>query len=106
MDNERIEQAAEEYFNQRKYPFGLKDLETFHYAANYALSHQWISVDEELPPYEYVLTCQDDNGNVQSVAIEIYQDGKWCGVDDEVTDREPDYWMPIPSFSKEKKWKI
>ena len=104
----RIDEEAEEYANSTTSNL-LNVFETtgrfegFEQGATFALRNQWISVEEALPPYEYVLTCQDDNGSVQSVAIEICQDGKWYGVDDEVTDREPDYWMLIPSFSKEKK---
>ena len=95
-----IEQAAEEYFNQRNCPFGLKDLETFHYAANWALSHQWISVDDELPEeYEDVLV-RFIYHEKSVVSIGRYSDmGEWMvngfGFLNHIT-----HWMEIPPLSE------
>lgn len=57
----RIEEAADtemsQYYNDDEYPCGIKDIqsdfkEAFKKGAEYALSHQWISVEESLPEYE------------------------------------------------------
>lgn len=93
MTQERIEQAAEEYFNQRNCPFGMKDLETFHYAAKWALQNQWISVDKELPKKKGFYLIKDDD----SVFV-----NEWDGDEEEpeemywVEDAEPTHWMQIP----------
>ncbi len=60
--NEMIEQAAREYCNKQTWPNdGLDELDKkeciqdFVAGATYALSHQWISVDKELPTEKRIL---------------------------------------------------
>lgn len=109
---ERIEKAAEEYFNQRNCPFGLKDLETFHYAVKWALQNQWISVEEALPPRSHFL---DGKETVKSIYVFVrYKNGAFTSAwycystkvwyfavgrkGENSINGEITHWMPIPEL--------
>lgn len=71
-------------------------------AVQYALSHQWVSVDERLPEeHEEVLTysiapkyAEDEN------AIAYYDGEDWYTTYGNHI--RPSYWMPIPQLNPEK----
>lgn len=67
--------------------------------ANFALSHQWVSVDERLPePHEEVLTYTVNAIDENAVA---YYDGEdWYNTYGEHI--RPHYWLPIPQLIPEK----
>lgn len=76
----------------------------FEDGAEWALSHQWISVDEELPPRnddityvafsEHVLVRIDFEGNIiHRTAYYDYANKRWTMYDKHVT-----HWMHIPSL--------
>lgn len=60
----------------------------------------WIPAN--IPPKEgrWVFVCSDD-GTPQCIGCAIYEDGVWKDSDE---DRriDPDYWMPVPPFGKNK----
>ena len=93
---ERIEKAAEEYFNNREGGFCLKDLETFYYAANWALQNQWISVDEELPENEAIFT------NGLNVGIGHLTEDMDCDCNNGVLICGVTHWMEIQKLGGEK----
>lgn len=89
------------YYNDDEYPCDIKDIqsaftEAFKRGAEYALSHQWISVKEALPNnYDYVLAGYKDS---------VFM--AWCRRQyDEWHDiygfeLNVDRWMPIPKFEQ------
>ena len=86
----RIEEAANGRYTDNTFAYkGFID------GAEYALSHQFISVEEALPEAnEHVLTLI---GGVPVVAKGYHVRARL---------RDITHWMPIPKFeTKEKKWK-
>ena len=80
-------------------------------AADYALNHQWISVDEDLPCNHedfietgghylketiYVITV-NKYGIIENNYMILYDDGKW----EWKYGANPCYWMLIPKLPKE-----
>lgn len=103
----RIEKAAKDYVSKKI--IGLS--EDFENGAEYALSHQWISVEEALPESEeYVLVMHKPMSGVRInpciAYLHPFLHGKsWCvnGIDCHVNLTNPDdnivyAWMPIPKF--------
>lgn len=118
----RIEEAAVEYAESIPQSDERKEYsrEDFIAGAEYALSQQWISVEESLPDrkeYDWVLTqIQMDDGFMCVPTVgEIRSDGYWhCAEYDELYKIGESFekemgckviaWMPIPKFeTKEKK---
>ena len=106
----RIEQAAidgSKHYdpNVSKYSQGKQVgyIRGFKEGAEYALSHQWISVDEALPEYDEVVVVRTTNGLVfnchRSNRIGVKtDDDKWCNY----TDGKIVVWLPIPKFEPKK----
>ena len=94
----RIEEAAGKrsfkYLSQdriEELELGCHYEEGFMEGAQYALSHQWISVDEALPTrYTFVVTA-DKYGHLNFAQVD--EKGLWFGNSYPV-----DYWMPIPEL--------
>lgn len=117
----RIEEAAAKYSGNQ---IGLDYIgeaaceQAFIDGAEYALSHQWISIEEALPDrkeYDWVLTqIQMDDGFMCVPKVgEIRSDGYWhCAEYDELYkigesfEKEMECkviaWMPIPKFETKK----
>lgn len=117
MTDEQIEKAADEYAidtNAQRleaYPEDLHpdiypkydtlDLaEAFENGANFALAHQWISVDERLPEEEAMVTAHSPNGRIDMLK---YHDGEF--VDELGQTHCVDYFIPIPKLNPEKQSK-
>ena len=101
----RTEEACRAHYEYRRtHPHGdVKDY-AFVYGAEYALSHQWISVEEALPEYDeavivatghpfYSFCHRSNKPNVQTD-----EDG-WCNY----TGMKILAWLPIPKFETIKK---
>ena len=108
----RIEEEADaemsQYYNDDEYPCGIKYIqsdfkEAFKKGAEYALSHQFISVEDALPEYDeiVIVTSGNDeccfchrskNPNVETDKNDfcIYGFGEVVA------------WMPIPKFEPNK----
>lgn len=94
----RIEEAADtemsQYYNDDEYPCGIKDIqsdfkEAFKIGAEYALSHQWISIDEALPEYEEDVLALIGGTPVIAKGYHVR-----AGL------RYNTHWMSIPKFKK------
>ena len=92
----RIEEAADtemsQYYNDDEYPCGIKDIqsdfkEAFKRGAEYALSHQWISVDEALPEDEEHVLALVNGVPIVAKGIHVKENLKYIT-----------HWMPIPKF--------
>lgn len=94
MTNEQLQRAAEQYFNNRGGMFGMKDLETFYCAVNWALQNQWVSVEEMLPEEEAIFT------NGLNVGIGHLTDDMDCDCDNGVLICGVTHWMEIPALPK------
>lgn len=70
----------------------------FEAGQNFALAHQWRSVEDELPEDDDTVFVSDENG----YHIASYFNGEWYSSDDEFT-RNPQMWMPIPSLNPEQR---
>lgn len=110
MIHQQIEQAAEEYLDSADtWSYGLEEnhditaqmRKAFIDGADFALSRQWVSVDDALPEeYDYVLVHIPGLYLGRHNAVS-YWDGKdWhthnCNY------IRPDFWMPIPQLTPEK----
>ena len=86
----RIEEAANDRYTDNTFAYkGFID------GAEYALSHQWISVEEAMP---------EANENVLALIDGVPVVAKGYHVRARL--RDITQWMPIPKFeTKEKKWK-
>lgn len=103
----RIKKAAAKYSGNQ---IGLDYIgeaaceQAFIDGAEYALSHQWISVDEVLPEYDEAVIVRNYNGEIffchrsNRIGVETDED-KWCNY----TGAKIVLWMPIPKFET-KKW--
>ena len=91
----RIEEAQVEFAN-KEYEVGDIDWDAlykgFFHGAEYAISHQWIKVEEALPNnQDYVIAGYEDN---IFKALYCKTNNMWldtCGFE-----RDVDRWMPIP----------
>lgn len=102
----RIEEAAVEYAESIPQSDERKEYsrEDFIAGAEYALSHRWISVEDELPEYDesvivafgdddYALLHRSNNSNV------LTDKNGFCNYGY----KEVLAWMPIPKFETRKK---
>lgn len=107
MKTEQIEKAAQEYAAPtRTYMLGeetqqIKD--AFKSGARYALSNQWVSVDEALPEDNRMVMVHISDINIipdLSYCMAYYDNGAWQFPDDYYYDCKVTHWMPIPKFNK------
>ena len=106
----RIEEAADKrsfkYLSQDR--IEELDLECHYEAgfidgAEYAISHQWISVEDALPEYDEAVIVRNFYGEIffchRSNRIGVKtDDDKWCNY----TGAKIVLWMPTPEFETEK----
>lgn len=105
MTPEEIEKLADEYVrtNPFVHPYNsIATRESFKDGIVYALSHQWIPVEERLPE-------EDKRVLVRVLASEFHYEyyavAYWDNEDCYTQDGElirPDFWLPIPPFNPEK----
>lgn len=128
MTDQEIEKAAEEYvlkrqvakhnakdeyeatmadFDRSRQTWDAFDMEqSFRQGAHFALSHQWVSVEERLPEEKKVVLCyipdMKDNYAEKDAYfdITILLDGVFINLDAETI--YPSHWMPIPPPNPEK----
>lgn len=113
--NEILKKRIEKVPYKKIHPYNMEVNDAynkgFEDGANFALSHQWINVEEALPEYEeYVLVMHKPMSGVRinpSIAyLHPFLHGKsWCvnGIDCHVNPANPDdnivyAWMPIPKL--------
>lgn len=103
MTDPQLEQAARQYAKDTEplaaYTAG-KVLTAFLAGANFALSHQWVSVDVHLPEEKKAVLCympdMKDNCAEKDMYFDmaILLDGEFINLDAEII--HPTHWMPIP----------
>lgn len=110
---EKIDKASESFINtclnrcrfrdKRMQQFDAYDLETaFEQGAEWMLSHQWVGVEEALPPYDTdVLGTEDDY--VYMCKRQRMCDGEDVYIINDAGDFSPVYWMPIPPLPEARK---
>lgn len=105
MTAEYIETAAEDYALRRAHLHSephYQDLacreagRAFRIGANYALSHQWTSVDERLPEKEAMVVAHSPNGRIDVLK---YHDEVF--IDELGQVHCVDYFIPIPLLNPE-----
>ena len=76
--------------------------------AEYAVSHQWISVEEALPEPEKEVVLFNKN-SIRHYEIgwlrkeKEYSKSKWAITNGFVEDDDITHWMPIPKYRKEER---
>ena len=122
MTDEQINKVAEEYSHRRFNTkllydmYGFQSKKDFIEGATYALTHQWISADEAMPPLE------DECGLSVSIDVVVkfelgavttawydYDRNEWhlmvggnvCG--DDLIEDKVTHWMPIPKIGGEER---
>lgn len=105
MTEQQIEKAAEEYAKQTKaHLFGDEKLVKSNFIAGvtFALSHQWVSVEERLPEDDrYFYLVADARLNPMGVDCAEYTcETKLFSRNGAVL--HPTHWCPIPHLNNEK----
>lgn len=112
----RIEEAADtemsQYYNDDEYPCGIKDIqsdfkEAFKLGARFALSNQFISVEDDLPEYNKAVLIIDKTGmegngvyfnhRSNNPIVNTYENG-FC----DIGLSEVMYWCEVPKFETKK----
>ncbi len=114
----RIDKAAQEYAKslwgvgmyEKGTPATEEDMTwAFKAGAKWALSHQWVSVEDALPPNDndVLVVYADLYTNAKCIGIANYDDddSQWYSADDDVNEskRGISYWMPIPPLPEARK---
>lgn len=97
MTKEQIEKKAKEIANQWQEPSDYniaRDAATE--MAVWLLSHQWVRVEDELPPKGEIVIAH--YGNFSSVGLTF---ACWDGKDWKQEGRDVTHWMPIPPLKEE-----
>lgn len=113
MNKQQIAQSAEKYADENFVDRIVKDepwpttkaafTKTFIDGADFALSRQWVSVDDALPDDDrLVLAHFADVEKPLEYATAYYRNGIWNVPDDFYYDCEIDFWLPIPEMNPEK----
>lgn len=102
--NEILKKRIEKVPYKKIHPYNMEVNDAynkgFEDGANFALSHQWISVEEALPECSVMVFVKDKYGNYDTAYLS--KKGYWIANDG----REiiVSFWMPIPKFeTKESK---
>lgn len=114
MTDEQIEKAAQQHADELRVSHSipgalvpmLHDIakSSYTYGAQDALSHQWISVDERLPPGTCLLMCINARED-KAYALCVYIRGRFMIYDHTLSYKRefyPTHWMPIPPLNPEK----
>lgn len=120
----RIEEAADtemsKYYNDDEYPCGIKDIqsdfnEAFKIGAEYAISHQWIRIDEALLDDNEICLFIDNHGKMQLLTMDDIRkqheiwDAMFLGISRDSLEEsicrldKIIAWLPIPKFETKKK---
>lgn len=106
MTNKEIEQKAKEIANQWQEPSDYniaRDAATE--MAEWTLSHQWVSVEDELPPLEKKVLVKHKYGFQTAARFpydEIRPDETFWGLNSEMPiGADVTHWMPIPPLAEE-----
>ena len=94
-----IEDAAVKYADDKVFPETA--LRGFIDGAFFSLSHQWRSVDDELPADDETVLTLSSCGHV--LAYYSKQDEMWFAYGD-YGDITPTHWLTIPSLNPEQRW--
>ena len=90
----RIEEAANDRYTDNTFAYkGFID------GAEYALSHQWISVEDALPECSVMVIAKDKYGNYDTAYLS--KKGYWIANDGK--EIIASFWMPIPKFEQQSK---
>lgn len=103
--NEILKKRIDNVPYKKVLPIDVNDAykEGFKNGAEYALSHQWISVEEALPEYDEAVIVRNFYGEIffchrsNRIGVET-DDDKWCNY----TDAKIISWMPTPEFETKK----
>lgn len=103
-----IEEIAKEYAHVNRGIYVTeKHVEKAYIAgAEYALSHQWVSVDEAFPEDNRMVMVHISDINIipdLSYCMAYYDNGAWQFPDDYYYDCKVTHWMPIPKLNNEKR---
>lgn len=90
----RIEEAANDRYTDNTFAY-----KGFIYGAEYALSHQWISIEDALPECSVMVIVKDKYGNYDIAYLS--KKGYWIANDGK--EIVVSFWMPIPKFETKKK---
>lgn len=112
MNREQLEESAKQYGLVNFKPDEAEAAKRgFMAGARFALSNQWISVDEALPDYEEDVLVIDKlgvedtgyyfNHRSNNPMVKTYKNG-FCDIGFE----EVEYWMPVPELKEEKTVKL
>ena len=71
----------------------------FNAGAEFALSHQWISVEDALPERSVMVIVKDKYGNYDTAYLS--KKGYWIANDGK--EIIVSFWMPIPKFEQQSK---
>lgn len=96
MTDIEIQKAAEWIFKDSEYP--VPNTYCFTKGAKWALSHQWVSVDERLPEDDETVLTHSKYGYVLAYYSE--QDKMWFAYGN-YGDISPTHWMQIPQIPDE-----
>ena len=104
--NEILKKRIEKVPYKKIHPYNMEVNDAynkgFEDGAEYALSHQWISVDESLPePEEEVIIFNESSIRHYEVGWlrkKGYSKSKWAITNGFVEDEDITHWMPIPKF--------
>ena len=94
----RIEEAANGRYTDNTFAY-----KGFIYGAEYALSHQWISVKDRMPSeWQSVFILLIEKNDIKvTEAIYIGENGTWVYGDTEIPyNKNILAWMPIPKFEE------
>ncbi len=94
MTDKEIQKAAEELFKDSEYP--VPNIYCFIQGAKWALPHQWVSVEDELPEDDETVLTYSSYGHV--LAYYSGQDKMWFAYGN-YGDINPTHWMQIPLIS-------
>lgn len=100
IEESRIEGSRHYNPNVSKYSQGKQVgyLRGFNEGAEYALSNQWISVEEALPKCSEMVFVKDKYGNYDTAYFS--KKGYWIANDGK--EIIVSFWMPIPKFEPNK----
>lgn len=102
---QKIDKAARAYSHDINTTFGPRIpalTDAFKAGAAYALSSQWRSVEEELPPYQTDILGAE-NGSVYMCRRWAMSDGEDEYIICDAESFHPTHWMPIPALPQERK---
>ena len=91
MTNDKIYKAAKKYATKNMKPHFTSDINTFMAGAEYALSHQWISVKDEMPRKYVDVFVLYKYGSVGVAYVDATET---------FSQNDVAFWMPIPPIGK------